>query len=68
MKISKIISASALSFSLLLAGCGSKEVGKTGEKKEKNSLTVYTTIYPLEDFTKKIGGSYVKLKVSILQM
>lgn len=62
MKISTLISGSALTLSLLLTGCGSKEVVKTEENKEKNSLTVYTTIYPLEDFTNKIGGSYVEVK------
>ncbi|WP_419887653.1 metal ABC transporter substrate-binding protein [Neobacillus niacini] len=62
MKISTLMSTSVLALSLLLTGCGSKEVVKTGENKEKNSLTVYTTIYPLEDFTKKIGGSYVEVK------
>jgi zinc transport system substrate-binding protein len=62
MKISTLMSTSVLTLSLLLTGCGSKEVVKTGENKEKNSLTVYTTIYPLEDFTKKIGGSYVEVK------
>jgi zinc transport system substrate-binding protein len=62
MKISTLMSTSVLTLSLLLTGCGSKEVVKTGENKEKNSLTVYTTIYPLKDFTKKIGGSYVEVK------
>ncbi|NYE06988.1 zinc transport system substrate-binding protein [Bacillus niacini] len=62
MKISTLMSASVLALGLLLTGCGSKEVVKTGENKERNSLIVYTTIYPLEDFTKKIGGSYVEVQ------
>ncbi|KGM45682.1 metal ABC transporter substrate-binding protein [Neobacillus niacini] len=62
MKISTLMSTSVLALGLLLTGCGPKEVVKTGENKEKISLTVYTTIYPLEDFTKKIGGSYVEVK------
>jgi zinc transport system substrate-binding protein len=62
MRIPTLMSTSVLTLSLLLTGCGSKEVVKTGENKEKNSLTVYTTIYPLEDFTKKIGGSYVEVQ------
>jgi zinc transport system substrate-binding protein len=62
MKISTLMSTSVLTLSLLLTGCGSKEVVKTGENKERNSLIVYTTIYPLEDFTKKIGGSYVEVQ------
>jgi zinc transport system substrate-binding protein len=32
------------------------------DEKEKETLTVYTTIYPLEDFTKKIGGEFVKVQ------
>jgi zinc transport system substrate-binding protein len=62
MKISTLMSTSVLTLSLLLTGCGSKEVVKTGENKERNSLIVYTTIYPLEDFTEKIGGSYVEVQ------
>lgn len=61
MKIATFISTSVLSLSLLLTGCGSKEVANTGEEK-KDTITVYTTIYPLEDFTQKIGGSYVDVK------
>ncbi|MGG3625809.1 metal ABC transporter substrate-binding protein [Bacillus gobiensis] len=40
-----------------LAGCSndSENSSKTNEDK----LKVYTTIFPLEDFTKKIGGDYV---------
>ena len=35
-----------------------------GEKADKaeDKLTVLTTIYPLEDFTKKIGGNFVDVK------
>ncbi|MDR7079806.1 zinc transport system substrate-binding protein [Neobacillus niacini] len=62
MKFSTLMSTSVLTLSLLLTGCGSKEVVKTGENNEKSSLTVYTTIYPLEDFTKKIGGEFVEVK------
>ncbi len=62
MKISTLLSTSFLTLSLLLTGCGPKEVVKTGENKEKDSLSVYTTIYPLQDFTNKIGGSYVEVK------
>ncbi len=62
MKISQLISFSVLLFGLILSGCGKTEtVNKTGEK-EKETLTVYTTIYPLEDFTKKIGGEFVEVQ------
>jgi zinc transport system substrate-binding protein len=63
MKISKLMSISVLTLSLLLTGCGSKEVIKTEEEnKDKDTLTVFTTIYPLEDFTRKIAGDYVEVK------
>jgi zinc transport system substrate-binding protein len=49
--------------SLILSGCGNTEtVNKGVEKKDKDTLTVYTTIYPLEDFTKKIGGDFVEVQ------
>lgn len=35
MRISTLMSTSVLTLSLLLTGCGSKEVVKTGENKEK---------------------------------
>jgi len=41
-------------FLLLVTGCGGGATGPQGDK-----LTVYTTIYPLEDFTRKIGGPHV---------
>jgi zinc transport system substrate-binding protein len=63
MKINKLITTSVLTFSLFLTGCGTTEtVNKVDEKKGKETLTVYTTIYPLEDFTKKIGGEFVEVQ------
>jgi zinc transport system substrate-binding protein len=49
---------------LFLSGCSSEEAAtKTSEDKEtKDQLIIYTTIFPLEDFTKKIGGDYVKVE------
>lgn len=45
----------------LTAGCSS--TGASGDHKEHDgNLDIYTTIYPLEDFTKKIGGEYVNVK------
>ena len=63
MNISKMITTSVLALSLFLTGCGKTEkVNKVDEKKDNETLTVFTTIYPLEDFTKKIGGSFVEVK------
>jgi zinc transport system substrate-binding protein len=47
----------------MLSGCGKSEtVSETTDTNEKETLTVYTTIYPLEDFTKKIGGEFVEVQ------
>ncbi|GIN23222.1 MAG TPA: adhesin [Bacillus bacterium] len=44
----------------ILAGC--RENAAQDNKKSKDTLTVYTTIFPIEDFTKKIGGKHVEVK------
>ncbi|MFE8698348.1 metal ABC transporter substrate-binding protein [Cytobacillus sp. FJAT-53684] len=66
MKFKKPLLASLFTFSLILAGCGNTETAKKVDEekvnKDKDKLTVLTTIYPLEDFTKKIGGNYVDVK------
>ncbi|WP_245208051.1 metal ABC transporter solute-binding protein, Zn/Mn family [Sediminibacillus dalangtanensis] len=49
-----------LFFILLLAGCGASSVQQEEEGKDK--LTVYTTLYPLQDFAEKIGGDYVEVE------
>ncbi|MEH7124194.1 zinc ABC transporter substrate-binding protein [Bacillus sp. JJ1773] len=48
-----------LMLSLFLTGCAAGE-----EEKEKNNdtLTVYTTVYPLQYFAERIGGKYVETK------
>ncbi|MDP4551104.1 zinc ABC transporter substrate-binding protein [Alkalihalobacillus macyae] len=52
---------------LLLAACGEEDTRTTasnesgGEKK----LSIYTTLFPIEDFTREIGGKHVQV-VSIL--
>ncbi|PFA64049.1 adhesin [Bacillus sp. AFS015802] len=44
----------------VLSACGT-DSAQDGDKK-KDTLEVYTTVYPLEDFTKKIGGEYVDVE------
>jgi zinc transport system substrate-binding protein len=62
MNLKKWVTTSLLSSSLLLSACGTTDNSKTEEgTKETETLKVYTTIYPLEDFTKKIGGDYVEV-------
>ncbi|MRH45091.1 ABC transporter substrate-binding protein [Aquibacillus halophilus] len=52
-----------------LVGCGSEEASqtdsKTDSKEQDEVLKVFTTLYPIEDFVNKIGGSHVEV-VSIL--
>jgi zinc transport system substrate-binding protein len=63
MKFKIFLTSSVLTFSLILAGCGNSEtVNNAEDKTENDTITVFTTIYPLEDFTKKIGGNYVDVK------
>ncbi|TDL73808.1 adhesin [Rhodococcus qingshengii] len=63
MKKSQLVPTSLLMFSLILSGCGNTEtVNKNDDKKDEETLTVYTTIYPLEDFTQKIGGDFVEVQ------
>jgi zinc transport system substrate-binding protein len=63
MKISHLVPTSALMLSLILSGCGNTEtLNKSEENKDNETLTIYTTIYPLEDFTKKIGGDFVEVQ------
>ncbi|KGX85120.1 metal ABC transporter solute-binding protein, Zn/Mn family [Pontibacillus litoralis] len=47
--------------STVLAGCASSELSSNSEK-NKEVLTIYTTIYPIEDFTEKIGKGYVQVE------
>lgn len=55
MKIKALFFTLLLVIGAALAGCSSD-----GAKKDKNDkLKIYTTIFPIQDFTKKIGGKYV---------
>ncbi|MGM0752754.1 MAG: metal ABC transporter substrate-binding protein [Bacillota bacterium] len=45
---------------LVLSACGTSSEQEEAGKKDK--LEVYTTVYPLEDFTKKIGGEHVDVE------
>ncbi|WP_242961545.1 metal ABC transporter substrate-binding protein [Peptostreptococcus faecalis] len=58
-KLCLSVSAIFLTTSILLSGCT-----KTEEVKKNGTLTVYTSIYPMYDFSKKIGGN----KVNVVNM
>lgn len=45
---------------LILSGCNSENNQKE-EKQENGKLVVYSTVYPLMNFTKVIGGEYVEV-------
>ncbi|UYZ22407.1 metal ABC transporter solute-binding protein, Zn/Mn family [Mesobacillus jeotgali] len=62
MKITKLSLGLLLLVGLTLAGCSSSKESATKEISEATKLTVYTTIYPLQDFAKKIGGEFVDVE------
>jgi zinc transport system substrate-binding protein len=61
MKFKPLLMVLALGIGTALAGCSSSSANNTSDNKNKK-LEVYTTIYPLQDFTEKIGGKYVEAK------
>ncbi len=46
-----------LPISFFLAGCGNNQKSQTDD----NKITVYTTVYPLEYFTQRIGGAFTEV-------
>lgn len=59
MKLTKLSLGLLLSIGLTLSGCSSSTETDSQKNPESNMLTVYTTIYPLQDFAEKIGGEFV---------
>ncbi|HHW36761.1 MAG TPA: zinc ABC transporter solute-binding protein [Bacillales bacterium] len=52
-----------LLINILMSGCSQKQNGIDQPAQGANgTLTIYTTLFPIEDFTKKIGGSHVNVK------
>lgn len=60
MKLRVQIYTLLLVATFLLTGCN--ENPDSEETKVKDTLSIYTTIFPIEDFTKKIGGEHVTIK------
>lgn len=50
-----------LSIAVFLTGCNEKDNSKMVNT-NKDALTVYTTVYPLQFFTEEIGGKYVDVQ------
>lgn len=46
---------------LVLSGCGNKETAEPDDS-SSDQLLVYTTVYPLQYFTERIGGEFVDVK------
>jgi len=59
MKKTIIFLSFLLPLSLILSAC---TIDKGQSQKKKNQLTIYTTVYPLQYFTERIGGKYVDVK------
>jgi zinc transport system substrate-binding protein len=55
----KLIFIFILFISMFLTGCTSES---KDEQKDSSKLAVYTTVYPLQYFTDRIGGKYVDVK------
>lgn len=47
-------------FTLILASCASRQADQ--EVHDEGQIKIYTTVYPLKDFTEKIGSPYVTVK------
>lgn len=62
MKIAKLSLGLLLLVGVTLAGCSFSEESANQNNPGVNKLTVYTTIYPLQDFAKKIGGEFVDVE------
>lgn len=48
-----------LPFSLIMSACAN---GKDQSQKKKDLLTIYTTVFPLQYFTERIGGKFVTVQ------
>jgi zinc transport system substrate-binding protein len=58
MKFKSLYIIVAIIFLLIISGCSNENTSKNTEGK----MIVYTTVFPLEDFSKKIGGEYVQVE------
>lgn len=59
MKFTKLAMTTLLLSGVILSGCNQDN---TANQENNSHLTIYTTIFPLEDFAEKIGGKYVDVK------
>lgn len=58
----KFFTLIALSLVLLISACSNtSDSSKSTKESDQNTLTVYTTVYPLQYFTEQIGGEFVNV-------
>lgn len=50
-----------ISFAMFLSACSNQEEAHPKLTSKENTLMVYTTVYPLQFFTQKIGGEFVEV-------
>jgi zinc transport system substrate-binding protein len=68
MKVNFISLGIILVLSIFLASCNTQQQtstpnqNETTQQEKVETLKIYTTLYPLEDFVKKIGGEYVEVE------
>ncbi|MBB6452324.1 zinc transport system substrate-binding protein [Salirhabdus euzebyi] len=62
MKKLKRLTYFMIALSIFLSACTDE---KTATEDNDNRLKVYTTLYPIEDFVKKIGGEHVEVETII---
>ncbi|ATP41529.1 adhesin [Solibacillus sp. R5-41] len=48
-------------FALLLTACSADDSATPNNQPTENQLSVYTTVYPLQYFTERIGGEFVQV-------
>jgi zinc transport system substrate-binding protein len=58
----RLLLFSILIMGTILAGCSSTKEVESISQTNTEKLTIYTTIFPLQDFTNKIGGDLVDVK------
>ncbi|GIN19741.1 zinc ABC transporter substrate-binding protein AdcA [Siminovitchia fordii] len=65
MNVKSIFMTIVLVIAVFMSGCNKSSSSQTDKKDNEDrseTLKVYTTIFPIEDFTQKIGGKYVEVK------
>ncbi len=65
MRTKSIYFTAILIIALFMSGCNKgapSSSNKNVKEHTSDTIKIYTTIFPIEDFTKKIGGKYVDVK------